>query len=50
MEWVRIKADDQRRTAYRKSMLSHDEVFETGCVFKVNVFTQLMDKALPVRE
>lgn len=49
MECVRTERDDQRRTAYRKSMMSHGEVFETGCVFKVDVLTQLMDKALPVR-
>lgn len=42
--------DDQRGTAYEKLMASHGEAFETGCVFKVDVLTQLIDKSLPVRE
>lgn len=33
-----------------KLMVSHGEVFETGCVFKVDVLTQLIDKSLPMRE
>lgn len=43
---VNRERDDQRRTANGKSMPNHGEVFETGCVFKVDVLTQLMDKAL----
>lgn len=31
-------------------MASHGEAFETGCVVKVDVLTQLIDKSLPVRE